>query len=162
MNDTDQSRLGPLLMDSVLVLRLLYYHHGAVRMMRTVVTHASENSSFNCSIAMASDNQHLRLMPLNRLTKNIPGIPFQHFKQSITHLGAELPGLLDDAHGALLQVRLHERQHIRRAWSGEADGGGGGGLGVDDDEAVLRRLAGGGGGALDSMSRHMYHAPTER
>lgn len=86
MNDTVQSRLGPPLMDSVLVLRLLYYHHGAVRMMRTVVTHASKNSSFNCSIAMASDNQHLRLMPLNRLTKNIPGIPFQHFKQSITHL----------------------------------------------------------------------------
>jgi hypothetical protein len=45
MNDTDQSRLGPLLIDSVLVLRLLYYHHGAVRMMRTVVTHASKNSS---------------------------------------------------------------------------------------------------------------------
>ncbi|BAT17577.1 Os12g0552550 [Oryza sativa Japonica Group] len=116
MNDTVQSRLGPPLMDSVLVLRLFYYHHGAVRMMRTVVTHASKNSPFNCSIAMASDNQHLRLMPLNRLTKNIPGIPFQHFKQSIDHLGAELPGLLDDAHGALLQVRLHERQHIRGAY----------------------------------------------
>jgi hypothetical protein len=45
MNDTVQSRLGPPLMDSVLVLRLFYYHHGAVRMMRTVVTHASKNSS---------------------------------------------------------------------------------------------------------------------
>uniref|UniRef100_A0A0A9G609 Uncharacterized protein n=1 Tax=Arundo donax TaxID=35708 RepID=A0A0A9G609_ARUDO len=127
---------------SVLVLWLLHYHHSAVRVMGAVIADTSKNSPFECAVAMAADDEHLGVVPLHRLAQHIPRVPFHHLVHSVAHLCAELLGLVDDAEGALLEVRLHDRKHVRRAWSGEADGGGGCGLGGDGDEAVLLRLAG--------------------
>jgi hypothetical protein len=41
---------------------------------------------FDCSIAMVAHNQHLRVMPFDRLAEDVPRISFHHFKHSVAHL----------------------------------------------------------------------------
>lgn len=35
---------------------------------------------------MVSHNQHLRVMPFDRLAQDVPRVPFHHFKDSMAHL----------------------------------------------------------------------------
>jgi hypothetical protein len=41
---------------------------------------------FDCSIAMVAHDQHLCMMPFDRLAEDVPRISFHHFKDSIAHL----------------------------------------------------------------------------
>jgi len=67
---------------------------------------------------VAADNEHLGVVPLDGVAEDVPGVALERLELGVGHLrgGAELPGLVDDAQRDALEVRLHERQHLRRAW----------------------------------------------
>jgi hypothetical protein len=68
------------------------------------------------SVAVAADGEHLSVVPLDGLAEDVPGVALDdlvHGGVGQLRLRAELLGLADDAHGAALEVRFHDRQHVR-------------------------------------------------
>jgi hypothetical protein len=66
-----------------------------------------------------------------------PGVAFEHLVAHVSHLGAQVPGLVHDPDAGALEVGLHGGQQVRRA---DADDGGRRRLGGEHDQVVLLRL----------------------
>jgi hypothetical protein len=68
------------------------------------------------TVAVAADGEHLGVVPLDGLAEDVPGVALDdlvHGSVGQLRLRTELLGLVDDAHGAKLEVRFHDRQHVR-------------------------------------------------
>jgi hypothetical protein len=68
------------------------------------------------TVAVAADGEHLGVVPLDGLAEDVPGVALDdlvHGSVGQLRLRTELLGLVDDAHGAALEVRFHDRQHVR-------------------------------------------------
>jgi hypothetical protein len=70
------------------------------------------------SVAVAAESEHLGVVPLDGLAEDVPGVALDdlvHDGVGQLRLRAELLGPVHDAHGAALEVRFHDRQHVRGA-----------------------------------------------
>jgi hypothetical protein len=78
---------------------------------------SSKTVPFDGPVAVAADDEHLGVVPLDGVAEHVPGVTLERLELGVGHLrgGAEVPGLVDDAQRGALEVGLHERQHVRRA-----------------------------------------------